>query len=502
MGHLRERSVEYHVLLLTATAGMSLLCVANSFVTAFVALELFSLALYVLVAIETDDLLSLEGGLKYLIIGSVGAAFLLYGAALTYGASGQLEFDRIRAGLAQGDAHDVLVLMGLAMVIVGLGFKANAAPFHMWTPDAYEGAPTPVTAFMSAATKVVALVFALRVLVTAFPRQSDVWQIGLAAIVIASFAIGNLGALRQTNVKRMLAYSTVGHSGFLLTAVAAHSALGTRALLYYLTVYGAMNLGAFGIVAVRERELGRPVLVADFAGWGYRRPLLGIAMLVCMLSLAGFPPTGGFLGKLYIFSAAVQNGQTYLAVAGVIATMVGLVYYLRVPFALYDRDAAVPQATRGPGFGLAAGAAMAAALAALVLGIVPTPLIDLARTASELALLSRTGARHRRSVSGTLTFRRTYVRYASRGGRGPDAPLPRARRHGRRAHAARGRVPARARQADREQGARGLADAVSLHDQRLPRLLPRLHLLLRPADAHVTSAWTRAPTSSAGSWSR
>ena len=235
----------------------------------------------------------------------------------------------------------------------------------MWTPDAYEGAPTPVTAFMSAATKVVALVFALRVLVTAFPRQSDVWQIGLAAIVIASFAIGNLGALRQANVKRMLAYSTVGHSGFLLTAVAAHSALGTRALLYYLTVYGAMNLGAFGIVAVREREIGRPVLVADFAGWGYRRPLLGIAMLVCMLSLAGFPPTGGFLGKLYIFSAAVQNGQTYLAVAGVIATMVGLVYYLRVPFALYDRDVAVPQATAGPGFGLAAGAAMAAALAAL-----------------------------------------------------------------------------------------------------------------------------------------
>jgi NADH-quinone oxidoreductase subunit N len=235
---------------------------------------------------------------------------------------------------------------------------------------------------MSAATKVVALVFALRVLVTAFPRQSDVWQIGLAGIVIVSFAIGNLGALRQSNVKRMLAYSTVGHSGFLLTAVAAHSALGTRALHYYLTVYGAMNLGAFGIVAVRERELGRPVQVADFGGWGYRRPVLGIGMLVCMLSLAGFPPTGGFLGKLYIFSAAVQNGQTYLAVAGVVATMVGLVYYLRVPFALFDRDVAVPKAVAGPGHSMAAGAATAAALAALVLGIIPSPLIDLARTAS------------------------------------------------------------------------------------------------------------------------
>jgi NADH-quinone oxidoreductase subunit N len=379
---LGERSVEYHVLLLAASAGMSLLCVANSFVTGFVALELFSLALYILVAIETDDLRSLEGALKYLIIGSIGAAFLLYGAALTYGASGQLEFDRIRAGLAQGDSHDVLALMGLTLVIVGLGFKANAAPFHMWTPDAYEGAPTPVTAFMSAATKVVALVFALRVLVTAFPAQSDVWQIGLAGIIIASFAVGNLGALRQSNVKRMLAYSTVGHSGFLLTAVAAHSALGTRALLYYLTVYGAMNLGAFGIVAVREREIGRPVQISDFAGWGYRRPLLGVGMLICMLSLAGFPPTGGFLGKLYVFSAAAENGQAYLAVAGVIATMVGLVYYLRVPFALYDRDAVVPKvAAPAPGFGLTASAATLAALAALVLGIVPTPLIDLARTA-------------------------------------------------------------------------------------------------------------------------
>jgi NADH-quinone oxidoreductase subunit N len=210
-----------------------------------------------------------------------------------------------------------------------------------------------------------------------------VWQIGLAGIIIASFVVGNLAALRQANVKRMLAYSTVGHSGFLLTAVAAHSSLGTRALLYYLTVYGAMNLGAFGIVAVRERELGRPVLISDFGGWGYRRPALGIGMLICMLSLAGFPPTGGFLGKLYIFSAAVDNGQTYLAVAGVVATMVGLAYYLRVPFALYDREVEAPPALSArPGFGLTASFASLAALAALVLGIVPTPLIDLARTAS------------------------------------------------------------------------------------------------------------------------
>jgi NADH-quinone oxidoreductase subunit N len=382
MRDLRERGVEYHALLLSACAGMSLLSVANSFVTTFVALELFSICLYVLVAIETDDLLSLEGGLKYLIIGSIGAAFLLYGAALVYGATGQLEFDRISTALSTGDAHDVLLLAGLALVLVGLGFKANAAPFHVWTPDAYEGAPTPVTAFMSAATKVVALVIALRVLVTAFPRQSDVWEIAVAGLVFACFIAGNLGALRQTNVKRMLAYSTVAHSGFLLTAVAANSAVGGRALLYYLTIYAAMNVGAFAIVAIRERELGRPVDVADFAGWGYRRPMLSIAMVVFMLSLAGFPPTGGFLGKLYIFSAAVANGQTYLAIAGALATAVGLVYYLRVPFALFDRDAAVPAARPSAGFELSAGVSLAAALVVVGLGIIPSPLIDLARTAS------------------------------------------------------------------------------------------------------------------------
>ena len=379
-GTMARRAVEYNALLLAGAAGMSLLCVANSLLMLFVALEMFSIALYVLVAIESELLPAVEGALKYLIIGSVGAAFLLYGSALVYGATGQLEFDRI--ALSGGDPHGVLLLTGLAMIIVGLGFKANAAPFHMWTPDAYEGAPTPVTAFMSAATKVVALVIALRVLVTAFPGQAGVWQTAVAGIAIASFAIGNLGALRQTNVKRMLAYSTVGHSGFLLTAVAAHSDLGTRALLFYLTVYAVMNVGAFGVVAIRERELGRPVEIADFSGWMYRRPLLGGCMIVFMLSLAGFPPTGGFLGKLYVFSAAVHNGQSYLAVAGVAATLVGLGYYLKVPFALIDRDVAVPEGAASAGLALTGPVVAVSAAAVLALGVVPAPVIDLVRTAS------------------------------------------------------------------------------------------------------------------------
>jgi NADH-quinone oxidoreductase subunit N len=252
----------------------------------------------------------------------------------------------------------------------------------MWTPDAYEGAPTPVTTFMSAATKAVALIVTMRVLSVAFPGQSDVWETGVAVVAIVSFVWGNLAALRQTNVKRMLGYSTVGHTGFLLTAVAANSNLGARALLYYLTVYATMNIGAFAVVAIRERELGRPVEIADFAGWGYRRPLLSISMLLFMLSLAGFPPTGGFIGKLYIFSAAVQNGQTYLAAAGVAATLVGLGYYLKIPFALFDRDAELPAAVPSPGLRLASFTTGISAAAVLFLGIVPTPLIDLARTAS------------------------------------------------------------------------------------------------------------------------
>ncbi len=384
-GGIHRRSVEYYGLLLFAVAGMSLLAQANSFVIVFVALELFSIALYVLVAIDTDSSPSIEAGLKYLVIGSVGAAFLLYGAAMVYGASGQLEFDRIAASAHAGiGSSNALLLAGLAMIIVGLGFKANAAPFHMWTPDAYEGAPTPVTTFMSAATKTIALVLFLRVMVTAFPGQHDVWQDGLAAVAIVSFVVGNLGALRQDNVKRMLAYSTVGHTGFLLTAVAAGTTVGTTALLYYLTVYAAMNIGAFGIVAVREHQIGRPVLVSDFAGWGYTNRWLGAAMVVCMLSLAGFPPSGGFLGKLYIFSAAVQNDQTYLAVIGVVATMVALLYYLRIPLAMYDRDATVVPGpvTLGSGYRLLAFGAVVGAVAALALGIAPDPLIHLAKTAS------------------------------------------------------------------------------------------------------------------------
>src|SRR5207249_9291089 len=227
----------------------------------------------------------------------------------------------------------------------GLGFKASAAPFHMWTPDVYEGAPTPVTAFMAAATKTVALVVTLRLLVTAFSADAHVWTVALAAIAVCSLVIGNFAALAQRGVKRMLAYSSISHAGFMLIAIAADSALGARALFYYLVPYAAMSLGAFAVVAARERELGKLVTLENLAGFGWERPLLGVAMWVFMLGFAGFPFTGGFLGKFYVFSAAYRHGWIWLVIVGAAATLVSVAYYLTVVRAMYMRPSAERQLT-------------------------------------------------------------------------------------------------------------------------------------------------------------
>jgi NADH-quinone oxidoreductase subunit N len=333
-----EHVGEYYALLAAAGAGMVFLVQANDLMTLFLGLEWFSICLYILCAIEIDLVSSLEAGLKYLVVGSFGSAVLLFGSALVYGATGELEFGAIARELeSQALRNDGLVLAGLAMILAGLGFKASAAPFHMWTPDVYEGAPTPVTAFMSAATKAVALVLALRVLVTAFPGEEELWTIAVAVIACISLAVGNVAALVQRNLKRMLAYSSVSHAGFMLIAVAANNELGGRALLYYLIPYGAASLGAFGVVAARERELGERVTLDNVAGMGWERPLLGVAMWIFMLAFAGLPLTGGFVGKFYVFAAAYDAGLWWLVLAGVIATAISLYYYLAVIRALYMR---------------------------------------------------------------------------------------------------------------------------------------------------------------------
>ncbi|MBA3366581.1 MAG: NADH-quinone oxidoreductase subunit N [Actinobacteria bacterium] len=354
-GQVADVTSEYYALLAAAGAGMAFLVSANNLMTLFLALEWFSIALYILCAIDVDRIASLEAGLKYLIIGSFGSGALLFGSALVYGATGELGFAEIaRVQAAQGLADDPLLLAGLAMIITGLAFKASAAPFHMWTPDVYEGAPTPVTAFMSAATKATALLLMLRLLTTAFPEQEDLWTIAVAVIACASLAIGNLAALVQRNVKRMLAYSSISHAGFMLIPIAANNALGGRALLFYLIPYAAMSLGAFAVVAARERELGEPVTLDNLSGFGWERPLLGIAMWVFMLGFAGLPLTGGFWGKFLAFSAAQDRGWTWLVIAGVAATVVSLYYYLAVVRAMYMRSGAELQLS-GTASSVAAG---------------------------------------------------------------------------------------------------------------------------------------------------
>jgi len=378
-----EHVAEYYALLAAAGAGMAFFVQASNLMTLFLGLEWFSIALYVLTAIDIDLVGSLEAGLKYLIVGAVGSATLLFGSALVYGITGELSFDRIAAA---GHGHDSMLVVGLAMIIVGLAFKSSAAPFHMWTPDAYQGAPTPVTAFMSSATKIAALVVTYRVLATAFPHDQSLWRWAVAILACISLAWGNIGALVQRNVKRILAYSSVSHAGFMLIGVAAASSLGERALMYYLIPYAAMSLGAFAVVAARERELGTPVTLQNLAGLGWERPFLGVSMWVFMLGMLGFPLTGGFIGKFYVFAAAYDHGFWWLIVAGVIGTMISAYYYLGIVRAMYFRESSELQlapAGGAPPRELLLGAGVLVCVVVTIGSFFAVqPLVDIARSAA------------------------------------------------------------------------------------------------------------------------
>jgi NADH-quinone oxidoreductase subunit N len=382
-----EHISEFFSLLLASAAGMAFFVGSGNLMVMFLALEWFSIALYVLCAIEYDVEGSLEAGLKYLIIGSFGSAALLFGSALVYGATGRIGFAEIAQRVGSlGLSSDALLVLGLAMIIAGLGFKSSSAPFHMWTPDVYEGAPTTVTAFMSAATKVAAFALAFRLLRTAFPQEAHLWTWAFAGIAVASLAIGNLAALVQRNVKRLLAYSSISHAGFLLIGLSAGSALGGRALMYYLIVYSAMAFGSFAVVAARERELGEPVTIDNLAGFGWERPFLGIAMWCFLFGFAGLPLGGGFVAKFYVLSAAYRHGWTWLVIVGVVATLVSLYYYLAVVRSMYMRPSAElglasvagGSPPREPLLHVAVGLALTVSVGSL---FAVGPLIDLAKHA-------------------------------------------------------------------------------------------------------------------------
>jgi NADH-quinone oxidoreductase subunit N len=380
-----DHVAEFFALLLASAAGMAFFVGSANLITLFLSLEWFSITLYVMCAIDYDLEGSLEAGLKYLIIGSFGAGALLFGSALVYGATGSVSFQGIAAAIgSRGLTGDTFVVVGIALMIVGLGFKMSAAPFHMWTPDVYEGAPTTVTAWMSSATKVAALLLTFRVMTTAFPADQHLWGWAFAIIATISLAIGNFAALVQRNVKRILAYSAVAQAGFMLIGLSTGSALGARALMYYLIPYSAAAFGSFAIVAARERELGVPVTLENLAGFGWERPFLGVAMWFFVFGFAGLPLTGGFVGKFYVFAAAYDHGWTWLVIVGVLATLVSLYYYLGIVRAMYMRPSEELAIVGGSParerlLHLAVGAALAVAVGSL---FAVQPLIDLAEHAA------------------------------------------------------------------------------------------------------------------------
>jgi NADH-quinone oxidoreductase subunit N len=399
---LRERAAveagrgEYYALLLGSISGMVVLAAAQNLVSLFLGLELLSIPLYVLCATLLRRESSLESGLKYLIIGSVGSATLLYGLALVYGATGSTDFGGIAAALDQEvSATDPLLLTGAALALAGLAFKSSVAPFHQWTPDVYQGAPTPVTAFMAVATKAAAFAVLLRVVVEALPPLEDQWAPALTALAVVTIVIGNAGAIVQTSMKRLLAWSGVAQAGYILAGVLVGTRLGAQAMVFYLAVYLVMNVAAFAVVIARERVSEHGDDIRALEGLGRASPWLAWPMTIAMLSLAGFPATAGFIGKLYLIDAAVSDGYEGIGVMIVVGSMISLVYYLRVVAVMWMSPVEIELPTVRPrrvkpvaGWSPeadpraqpeVAAVAILCAAAAIFFGIVPSPLFDAAR---------------------------------------------------------------------------------------------------------------------------
>jgi NADH-quinone oxidoreductase subunit N len=395
--HLPTSLADYSGLLLASVTGMVVLAGATNLVTLFLGIELLSIPLYVMCALDLHRRTSLEAGLKYLVIGSVGSATLLYGLAFIYGASGSTDFGRIAVSISEsGLTGDPLLLTGIALALTGLAFKASVAPFHQWTPDVYEGAPTSVTAFMAVATKAAAFAILLRFFdVALFPARED-WDVALAALAVVTILVGNIGAIGQQSLKRMLAYSGVAQAGYMLAGVVVASELGVKATVFYLLVYLLMNMAAFAVVIARERETTLGDHIDAVAGIGAPRPLLAWPLTISMLGLAGLPGTAGFMGKFFLIEASVDGDFTWLGIVIVIGSMLSLVYYLRVIAAVWMGPAIAPVPAMAGGspeadpvllqrparatFEMVALACLAGA-ATVFFGIIPDPLLDVAADA-------------------------------------------------------------------------------------------------------------------------
>jgi NADH-quinone oxidoreductase subunit N len=388
---------EYHAMLLGSISGMVLLAEASDLITLFVGLELLSIPLYVLCASELHRRTSLEAGLKYLVIGSVGSATLLYGLALIYGATGAMQFGAIASAIS-GDTvglGDPLLLTGIALTVTGFAFKASVAPFHQWTPDVYQGAPTPITTFMAVATKAAAFAVALRFFDQAVGLSQLDWGPALAALATVTIVVGNVGAIPQRSLKRLLAWSSVAQAGYLLAGLVVGSKLGLQATVFYVAVYLLMNVAAFAVVIARERVSERGDDLSSFENLGQTQPWLAWPMTIAMLSLAGVPATAGFIGKFYLIDAAVAGDYAWLGVVIVIGAVVSYAYYLRVVAVMwmggYEVELpTIPPRRVKPVSGWSPEADLRAqpevafiailfAAATIVFGLWPDPLFDLAR---------------------------------------------------------------------------------------------------------------------------
>ena len=374
---------EYYLLLVFATLGMMLMAAGEDLMVTFLGLELMSVAVYVLAGFDRRSPRSAEAALKYFLLGAFASGFLLYGIALVYGATGTTNLGQIGAQVSRMDRPSVMLLAGLALLLIGFAFKVAAVPFHMWAPDVYDGAPTPVTAFMATGVKAAAFAALFRVLIEGF-AHAGAWPEIVWWLAVITMVGGNLVALAQRSLKRMLAYSSVAHAGYLLVAVASGSAAGTAALIVYLVAYTLMSLGAFALLAAKGRRGESDVLIDDLAGLAGRRPWLAFALAVCMLSLLGFPGTAGFVGKWYILAAATSAGENALAAILVLASVVSAGYYLPVIMAMYMKPEPSETAHTDVRLGRLGDAAVTAAVVGLLLfGVWPNRLLDVAKTAAE-----------------------------------------------------------------------------------------------------------------------
>jgi NADH-quinone oxidoreductase subunit N len=373
---------ELYPLILLATVGMMLMASGIDLMTIFLGLELLSICLYVLAGFNRANVKSNEAGLKYFLLGAFSTGFLLYGMALTYGATGATKIDKIALFVAQNGnvATSPMFVVGMLLMAVGFSFKIAAAPFHMWTPDVYEGAPTPMTAFMSAAPKAAGFAAFLRVFFIALPALSADWRPLIWVLAVLTMTIGNIIALSQDNIKRMLAYSSIAHAGYALVGFTAANAEGVGGILFYMLSYAFMNMGAFAIIILVGKKGEENGNVSDYAGFGVKHPVLALAMSVFLFSLAGMPPTAGFIGKFYLFSGAIKAGYLWLAIIGVLNSAASVYYYLRVMVFMYMKDPVeeFDWLRVTPPIGLAIALSV---LGVMIPGVVPSFLMELAQKA-------------------------------------------------------------------------------------------------------------------------